>query len=820
MKLPGAATLLLATTAVVVTPAQERARGETDAATVLEKFIVTESAQHHAGDVLPTSRPVNSVFGRDASVLDLPRAVTVLTPELMRRFDLQNLGDLGRLGAGTQPANYFGIAGTPYLRGVKATTFFNGIARAYQRNEMPVSFGSLEAIDLVKGPAPAHLGAYPEGGYANYLPKSPFFDRPRGRFSLTAGSHALFNAQLDYGAPLLLGKSPAAYRVSLTGQHADSAWDNVGNDYFSFYGALKIRPRAGLSVFSGAEYYRFHSNENPGWNRVTQDLIDHGNYIIGEPQDITSATWDGNADRSLIVFPGAFVGQPANFRALILPAATAEAAIAPGLLGLLEDRRATDGGYRYTQAYFDGGGRVLTAPIARSRVLSDPNDYADSRDFLWFMDVAFDHDPARTVTLKSFVEHLTTDKHSSYGYAIATEQLVFEERLLVELRGLPFADTALTWGASARSSYGWSVLDFAAEPFNRRDILRPDLSANTVVAAGNDRDPSGRNLWSTTLGGSTESDLLQGALFAHAHSQWSSQFSTQLSARFETLHFEADLPAQVDQATPAQRLAAEREGNLQHGTVSLSALWRPVDALRLYATYQQGTGLQPGPGGTVNSRSNFTSTWLKEIGAKAALLQDRLFASLAGYKWQSGIFNDRENRAERLRGQGAEVELTWVITPQLNLIASAGSQRVYRLDPLPFRTRYGTDERIALESGSLDAGVTPAPALNPQLIYPGTPETQAKADLAWQPTPAWGASIGVVWSHAFSHNFERTLVLPESTVWRAAVHWRRGPLAVRLSAENLFNARYFLGADPNFSHNDLVTPAAGTTGKLTVILNF
>lgn len=803
-------------------PGQEKTAGSAGAAetTVLEKFIVTESVRHRAGDVLPTSRPVDSVFGPGHSVLDLPRAVTVITPELMRRFDLQDLGDLGRLGAGTQTANYFGIAGTPYLRGVKATTLFNGIARAYQRNEMPISFGSLEAIDLVKGPAPAHLGAQPEGGYANFIPKSPHFDRARGTLALTAGSYGLVQARLDYGSPVLLDGRPAAYRVSVTGQTADSYWRDVGNDYLSFYGALKMQPRAGLSVFTGAEFYDFHSNENPGWNRVTQDLIDHGNYIIGEPQDITSTAWGGKADQSLTIFPGAYVGQPANFRALILPAAVAEARIAPQLLALLEDRRGTDGGYRYTQAYFNGGGDVLTEKLERSRVLSDPDDYANSRDFLWFMDVVVEHDAHRTVTWKSFVEHLATDKHSSYGYAIATEQLVIEERLLVEQRGLPLADTTLTWGASARYSYGWTVLDFAAEPFNRRDISRPNISANSVVPAGDDRDPAGNNLWATTLGGSTESDLVQGALFAHAASRWSEQFSTHVSVRAEAVGYEADLPAEVDRATPAQRLAAERHDNLQHGSASLSATWSPLRALRVYATYQKGTALQPGGGGTVNSKSNFTRAELKEVGAKTSLLQDRLFASLAGYEWESANFNDRENRSERLRGRGAELELTWVLTPQLNVIASAGSQRVYRIDPLGYRTRYGTDERIALESGALDAGITPTPALNPQLIYPGTPETQAKLDVAWQPTPAWGGSVGVVWSHAFYHNFERTLVLPESLVWRGSLHWRRGPFSVRLSGENLSNTRYFLGADPHFSPNDLVTIAPPAAGKLSVTWDF
>ena len=817
MKSLAAAALILALG--VTGSGQERPAPPADV-TVLDKFIVTESARYHAGDVLPTSRPVDSVFGSGAEVLDLPRAVTVLTPELMRRFDLQNLGDLARVGAGTQVANYFGIPGTPYLRGVKATTFFNGMARAYQRNEMPVSFGSLEAIDLVKGPAPAHLGAVPEGGYANFIPKSPYFDRARGTLAVTAGSDNLAHAALDYGGPVLLGRWPAAYRVSVTAQAADTFWRNVGNDYLSFYGALKIQPRTGLTVFTGAEFYAFHSNENPGWNRVTQDLIDHGSYILGEPQNIVSAAWGGKAEQPLTTFPGAFTGQPANFRALIIPAAVAEANITPALLALLEDRRGSDQGYRYTQAYFNGGGEVLTRKIDGSQVLSDPADYANSRDFLWFLDLVVDHGAGRTVTLKSLVEQLATDKHSSYGYAIATKQLVLEEKLLVEQRGLPLADTTLTYGASARYSYGWTVQDFASEPFNRRDISRPEISANSVVPAGGDLDPAGHRLWSTTIGGSTESDLRQAALFAHAASHWSEKLSTLLSVRAESLDYRADLPAEADRATPAQRLAAGRRGGKQHGSASLSAIWHPVAATSLYATYQQGTALQPGQGGTVNSKSNFSSAWLKEVGAKGSLLENRLFASLAGYEWQSASFNDRENRAERLRGRGAELEVTWVLTPRLNLIASAGSQRVFRLDPLGFRARYGTAERIALESGSFDAGVTPAPARNPQLVYPGTPETQAKLDIAWQPTPAWGGSLGAVWSHSFYHNFERTLVLPESLVWRASVHWRHGPFTVRLSGENIFNARYFLGADPNFSHNDLVTLAPPATGKLTVTWSF
>lgn len=800
--------------------AQEAIPSPDDRVTVLEKFIITESQARREGDVLPTSRPVDSVFGAGASVFDLPRAVTVVTPELMRRFDLQSLGDLGRLGAGTQGANYFGIAGTPNLRGAKGIVFFNGMARAYQRNEMPVSFGSLEALDIVKGPAPSHFGPVPEGGYVNFIPKSPYFDRARGSLTLTVGSFDHERAQLDYGAPLLIGTRPAAYRVSLTTQKSDSYWKNVGNDYVSAYAALKLRLAENVSLFTGAEYYDFHSNENPGWNRVTQALIDRGEYLIGEPQNIASAAWGGLADRSRIEFPGSTVGQPANFRALILPAATAEARIAPALLSLMEDRRGTDGGYRYTQAYFDAGGTALTEKIDGSTVLSDPADYADARDFLWFMDVVSTRAIDRTVTWKSLLEHVRTDKHSSYGYGVATEQLVLENKLLIEWRHLPVADTTLTSGASFRYGYGWMVQDFAAEPFNRRDISRADISANSRVPAGSDLDPSGRNLWSTTIGGSTESDLWQTAAFALAHSRWSPHFSTIVSARAESAFFRADLPAEVGRATAAQRLAAEREGESHHGSGALSAIWHARDDLNVYASYQKGTALQPGQGGTVNSKSNFARAELKELGAKLSLFDGRLFAGLTGYQWRNARFNDRENRAERLRGRGAELELTWAPTEKFNVIASAGSQRVFRVDPLGFRARDGTAARIALESGSFDAGVTPTPPLNPQLIYPGTPESQVKLDLAWQVSRPWGVSIGATWNHAFYHNFERTLVLPESLVWRASTHWRHGPLTVRLSGENIFHADYFLGADPFFSHNDLVTKAPSASGKLTVVWEF
>lgn len=89
--------------------------------------------------------------------------------------------------------------------------------------------------------------------------------------------------------------------------------------------------------------------------------------------------------------------------------------------------------------------------------------------------------------------------------------------------------------------------------------------------------------------------------------------------RAETVHYEARLPGIVDRATLAQRLSAKRNSSKQHGSGAFSASWRPWSEMNVYATYQRGTALQPGQGGTVNSKSNFASAELKELGAKFAL---------------------------------------------------------------------------------------------------------------------------------------------------------------------------------------------------------
>ena len=860
---PPAARLLAALFAAIVAAPISGWTQEAGPVAELERFIAEESAIAASGDILPTSRTVGSVFG-PLPVSDLPRSVTVLTPELLRRFDIQDFSDLGRIGAGTQQVNYYGVPGTPSFRGAKAAVYFNGMQRAWQRNEMPLSFGSLEAMDVVKGPAPAHFGASQVGGYANLLPKSPFFDRQRESLTLEVGQYDHYRAQVDAGGPLLLHDRPSAYRVSITGQHANSYYDRVGNDFLSIYGALKSRVADGVTVFTGGEYFRFRSNENAGWNRPTQALIDRGEYVIGEPVSLTSPAWGGHAVRTLIEFPftnhlAPAFGSPlvalaipgdvarariaAEHRALmidlndpasvaavyqVLPPASipafAQPALQPVTVAALEQvTQSPQDVFIYTPAYFAAGGEVLKERIDGSTVLSDRADYANSTNLLYFLDVESTRHPTRTLKGQLLLDIIQTDKISTYGYGIATEQFVVETKLQAAEELAVLDGIATTYGVSARYTDAKLLQDFFAEPFSRRDITRPEISSNTVILAGPQRGPDGRNFWSpTTQGGANaHSRLWQFSAFGHAHARLTPRLQAFTSLLVAHAPYSTRYPREVDLVPPEDPRRTPVSAQKNYASFSFSPVLKPHRTTSLYVTWQRGTALDPLMGGPIVGEGNFARNELLEAGAKIELADGRFFAGASVYEWDQTAFDERSNRAEPLEGAGVELELTAAITERFTLIASANHQRVMRNSPLVFRPAPYTEQQWALYGGVLAFQPAPnRPAANPELIYPGSPEAQVKLFGVFRLENGWTVSGGPIWSDAYWHNFDRTIRLPATFVWHGSISYQRPRWEATVSLENLTNEDHFTSAEPVFAANTIITKAPEFNAKLSVTLRF
>ncbi|MCC5023162.1 MAG: TonB-dependent receptor plug domain-containing protein [Candidatus Synoicihabitans palmerolidicus] len=480
---------------------------EEDPVTQLEKFIAAETALEDSDTLLPTSRPVDSLYGFGKGILDTPRAVTVITPEASGLRGLDDVYDLTQLVPGSTVTNYYGVPGIPTIRGLFSGIDFNGMQRVWNRNGYPTSFGSLESMDYVRGPAPGNYSAASPGGFVNFLPKSPYFDKRRGSVKASYGSYDEFNVQVDVGGPVLLFDQPAAFRVSITNQMADSYYSGIKNDYFSAYGSLKVRLSDNVSIVTGGEFYRHRAKENPGWNRVTQDLIDKGEYLIGSPvNDLTgpslsltlpsgaSFTWvnttSGSVNRAALETATPFGGTRGNFDGSFLAQqGFADSGFRPNLV-------ASSANAAYLYSYFGAIDNPTgqTVNIDGSSVLPDNADFTDADTFLYFFYTIFTPSDTLKFTNKFFVDAYKREKVSTYGYGELGENLTIENKFLFEPSFDVLSGINMTYGLSARYEDSIAKTEFTVEPFSRRDITQP-ATANDTLKSGGQRDNNGKTFW-------------------------------------------------------------------------------------------------------------------------------------------------------------------------------------------------------------------------------------------------------------------------------------------------------------------------------------
>lgn len=838
-----------------------------DGVLTLEEFIIQERPPEEYG-LGPQGRTAEGYFAGALRIEEIPRSVTLISQEAMRQYGLRDFSDLPDVGAGTARINYFGISGAPFLRGTNAGIYFNGMLRAFQLNEMPTSFGSLEELELVKGPAPAHLTPTLVGGFANFRPKQPYFRDSLTRVEFEVGAWQHYRGQVDQGQALVLFDRPAAYRVSVTGQLAGSYYDEVRNDFLSVYSSLKVRLTEDVTFFTGAEFYTFASGEVPGWNRPTQELIYDNRYVLGEPAELTSPAWGGTVVRTLTEFPYTLLVNPA-LHALAVPGDEARARIpadlrahmidlndpaqrallyallpaseVPGFLlpdpsnpasvaawqglqaetaaALAEASQPAQDAFVYTPEYFAAGGEVLTVPLDGDSILSSDEDYADSRNALWFGDLIINR-PDRVWTHQLFGEWVETEKLSTYGYAVETRQQVANWKLRVEEKQPPWRG-ALEYGAEVRFHEARTRQDFFAEPFSRRDLSRGTISPNSIVRAGPQRDSAGRNLWSPAIGANLRSQTYQGAVFATGSIEVGEHLTLHGNLRGEVFHWRTGLPSGIDRADAALQVSASRNGSDKVVGFAFQPVVHLSENLNLYAAVQLGTGVDPSTGGVIFDGGNFTSTELYELGLKGSFLNGRLFASVTAYAWDQARFNPRDARAEPIRGQGVEFEATWEVREGITLQGSFTALRTWlRADALGFGALPLTEEEWALRGGLLNAGGGRTVANNPELIYPGFPELSAGLLAVFELPYGFGISGGPRWQEAFWHNFDRTIRLPSALIWNANVFYRHGAWEVFLALENLSDEEYYASVDPVFAANTLVIQERPFRWRISVAYSF
>ncbi len=791
--------------------------------TKLEKFIVENSALESSDTLLPSSRTVDSVFGTDMALDETPRAVTVLTPEVLKQFGIKDVYDFAKAVPGASVVNFYGVPGIPTTRGLFTSIYFNGMLRVWNRNGYPTSFGSLESMDYVRGPAPGTYSASSPGGFVNFVPKSPYFDAKRGVLTLTIGENNEYNTQIDVGGPFLVGDIPTAARLSVTNQESDSPYDGIFNNYTSIYGSVKMKLTDTITVYTGGEFYRHRSKENPGWNRVTQDLIDNQMYLTGSPvNDLTGASVvvpglgtfindvPGYVNRVALETATPFGGSRGDFNGSFL----AQSGFASS--GFNADTFRNNAAYNFLGNIANTG--VQTVKLDVRQVLTDGADFTNADTYLWFADVDFNPGNGFSLTNKSLIDAYEREKVSTYGYGEYGENFTFENKTIARHRLNALKGIDLAYGFSARYEDALAKTEFTVEPFNRRDISKPATQNDRLYSGGQRGEVgafAGKNYWDPF--GSNWSQLWTTGLFFTPEFKITDAWTILGSARVDSANWRRGVPN--DLAAEFNSGFKDSDGK-EYSNFSVSTTYKVMPGVTAYATAQKGTSFQGFyvSGGVDSGDQNFQESSLAEGGFKFLTLNDKLFSGINYFYQELVHFDSRGGAAIPQRGAGVEMEATYEVSDALALTANATWQEhYYRSDTLP-----GGFVPLSAADTVRFAGIFTADfggRANPGGARYGIPEWHANFLARYKFGKGFQVSGGPSFVDSTYANPDKTLRLPSYTLWTLNLGYSTEKWEVMASCRNLTDELYFSPFDA-FAANAIILPGAPRSMSVTFKYRF
>jgi outer membrane receptor protein involved in Fe transport len=231
--------------------------------------------------ILPTQVTSTSAYGLDLGVMDTPRNNTLLSKVQLDALNIQNVGGFSYLTSSSYSDASFGQPNVPRIRGQYGDMFFNGMRDSFTLNGYgaPVSFNSVDSIDIVKGPASVQGGpGAGVGGSINIFTKMPTFTKFGGTWDVEADTQQKRRASFDVGGPLT---SNVAARVSFSSDDSGSYYYDMYFHQQSLFASVltEFTPKYSVLVTGSFEDTRYR--ENDGVNRVNQGLINNGTYLTG-----------------------------------------------------------------------------------------------------------------------------------------------------------------------------------------------------------------------------------------------------------------------------------------------------------------------------------------------------------------------------------------------------------------------------------------------------------------------------------------------------------------------------------------------------------
>jgi iron complex outermembrane receptor protein len=805
----------------------------------LEDFVISEVTDELS--ILP-SEPSDSSFGLDLTLLETPRSVTEVSSDLIKSYGLRSVDDLVRLTPGAFTSSFFGIKGAMDIRGAAADNYFRGFRRIANPGAFNTIVRGAESLEVLRGPVSPLYGHGSVGGQLNYSPKTSksetakYISDPTGRVDVTVGSYDQKLLAVEFGAPFTTagGKQAGVY---FFGEVEDS-----GSFYHGYNPTSELAQLAFDMDYSenttlefGVQYQTTDSIQVPGWTRVTQALIDRGEYITGTPSARNNPANLIGADRLTPQESGFVTAGAPNYINSSFSGTTSFCAPsdAQGLTFTFRGVTRDVCAFPVTNPITNVG----VASIDHRTTFIDPLDFADTEAITAYFDAVTKLGDNLTWKNQFFYDYLDHTKYQSWGFTAlypGVEHMEFRSTLTFDFDTTSF-ETQTVVGLNVRKENTEHNEAWFDENFDRRDMLvgptpddRIDWAvvdpwADATILYGEDGAPSGlEGVVRRNFNGQQKSRMVNTGLFFLSDISFG-KINVLIGGRYD--QFDVD---SRDDALSLLGLPFDTRGTLSDDddatSYNVSLSYSSDFGLRPYITVAESSSLSTNQVGGINpgavaDMSFVQKSEITEGGFKYSGMDGAFYAAIAYYD-QKRTFRDGQTQAIIAQfGKGLEAETRIVINDSLYLTATLTNSDITEISDgaLAVINHAQFAEQNGLEVTDLYGGRVSGPRSTfvgnqTEVDTPGLPDTVASAYASYVfpfGDEEMVASLGFTYADKTYMDVTESTLLPSYQVWTASLSYLAESYEVMATINNLFDEEYYTKAD--LFDGAVVKPSEGQT---------
>lgn len=771
-----------------------------------EEIVVTGSL-----NALPL-KDVGSVFGFDKSLVETPRSASSISKEQMERFGVTEIYDLVAQSPGTFTNSFFGVGGALDIRGTPGEVYFRGMRRLDNPGNYPTPIGASDRIDIVRGPASPIFGPSKTGGYMNFVPKSArvaggkYMDDPQGQVSYTTGSWSKSNLSAELRGPGKIGGHEFGYSLYAELEDSGSYYRNMGTKQTIVQAAFDTDLTSNLRVEFGGMYHDFKGQQNGGWNRLTQDLVDNGTYITGSAQPLDTSG-DGQISQAEInaVSPGGL----SKFGTF---GCGGGSVFASGFTDAC-----------FTSAYpYMALTNVGTAKLSRRDTLTGKTDKLNNKAKTAYFDIIFDGGDDFEIKNQFFYDGYSNINENTYGFSQFHDSWAIEDKIVL---AKTFHSDIGKFAIQASPSFRYTRFkhgdDFNYEYFHRVDLTKGyDALSDRLLSTECDCD------YTSYLKGHY-SDVAMAGLVDF---DFNMGLDVTLGARYDYMTVTtADIASKLE--NPAS--AASAHDSKGAWSWSASVNYRTPFGLVPYFTVSRQSTVIAGQGAEIYAADVATGAFISasklyEGGIKGSFLDNRLYAAVSIYKQTR---TDRNSQAivtnQAVETKGIEAEARWSVNEHLLLTANYTKTKVYNLTALGSGTLFsffGIEDLVNVSDPSLYLGGQPI-----GLVLIDSKEKSRRAGIPedlYSATATYSFDNGLAVAGSVTHvpavfsGQSQVVKLPAYTLVDGSLSYATGPWLFRAVVKNLTNAKYFRANFTELFGSSIALPERPRSWQASIVYKF